>query len=533
MEKSQISKLFKLQLDNRFTLFKKRDWKLALKQIFKYIVFVAVVTLALYLVLNKVVFLLAIKINAQMIATVILFTQAITFFFALGNIIRTMYLSKDNELLMVLPVTFNQLFVSKTMVLYVAELIFSIKFVLPVFLALGFLGHLPILYFAMILLVIPILPLLPIAVACLLSIPTIFVVKFLKKHTILSVLTVLVLVATIFVLYMLLVGKVSGAFNIAEKQIETGFKVNRFVEHFGASLFGYYQIGQSMLNISLIYYPILYCVIALGIMCLCLLIIKPFYYKIATISTEQTSRVITKKRVFKKRTPFAELLLNEVRSVFRSPSYIFQFFLFPLFMPLIVFTYDKLILSIAVNQAGQNMIFGSHILILTIVALMSNIISSIAISKEGSVFYLAKTSPIQFRTQALAKLAFNAIFTVGAILVTTVVCLIATNLPVWVVLVSSLTAIILSLGHICHSFDMDLQNPVLDWYDNSEISTIGKSTTKSMIYALVFGFAMCLVVTLLGTLGIFVALGISVVYLISRMHLLDVRIDYYYDKMEI
>ena len=269
MEKSQISKLFKLQLDNRFTLFKKRDWKLALKQIFKYLVFVAVVTLALYLVLNKVVFLLAIKINAQMIATVILFTQAITFFFALGNIIRTMYLSKDNELLMVLPVTFNQLFVSKTMVLYVAELIFSIKFVLPVFLALGFLGHLPILYFAMILLVIPILPLLPIAVACLLSIPTIFVVKFLKKHTILSVLTVLVLVATIFVLYMLLVGKVSGAFNIAEKQIETGFKINRFVEHFGASLFGYYQIGQSMLNISLIYYPILYCVIALGIMCLC------------------------------------------------------------------------------------------------------------------------------------------------------------------------------------------------------------------------------------------------------------------------
>ena len=202
-------------------------------------------------------------------------------------------------------------------------------------------------------------------------------------------------------------------------------------------------------------------------------------------------------------------------------------------MPLIVFTYDKLILSIAVNQAGQNMIFGSHILILTIVALMSNIISSIAISKEGSVFYLAKTSPIQFRTQALAKLAFNAIFTVGAILVTTVVCLIATNLPVWVVLVSSLTAIILSLGHICHSFDMDLQNPVLDWYDNSEISTIGKSTTKSMIYALVFGFAMCLIVTLLGTLGIFVALGISVVYLVSRMHLLDVRIDYYYDKMEI
>ncbi len=533
MEKSQISKLFKLQLDNKYTLFKQKDWKSALKQVGKYAVLVALITLALYLILNKIVFLLAININAQLIAVVILFTQAVTFFFALGNIIRTMYLSKDNELLMVLPVTFNQLFISKTILLYVSELIFSIKFVLPVFLTLGILGGLPVLYFAMIVLVIPILPLLPIALACLISIPTIFVVKFLKKHVILSICVVLALVATIFVLYMLLVGQVSGAVNIAEKQIETGFQINNFVETFGASLFGYYQIGQSMLDISCIYYPFLYCAVALALMSACLLIIKPFYYKIATISSEQTSVAKEKHKPFKKRSPFVELLVNEIRSVFRSPSYIFQFFLFPLFMPLIVFTYDKLILSIAVNQAGQNMIFGSHMLILTIVALMSNIISSIALSKEGSVFYLAKTSPIPFRTQALAKLVFNAIFTVGAILVTTVVCLIFTDLPVWVVLVSSLTVILLSLGHICHSFDMDLQSPVLDWYDNSEISTIGKSTTKSMIFALVFGFAMCLVVTLLGTVGIFVALGIAVVYLVSRLHLLDVRLDYYYDKMEI
>lgn len=533
MGKTQVAKLFKLQLDNKYTLFKQKNVKEIAKQLFKYLVLVSAITLVLFLILNKIVFLLAININAQMIAVATLFTQAITFFFALGNIIQMMYLSKDNELLMVLPVTFNQLFVSKTILLYISELIFSIKFVLPIFLVLGFLGHLPFLYFAMILIVLPILPLLPIALACLLSIPAIFIVKFLKKHTLLSIITILLLVATVFVAYMVLVGKVSGVFNIAEKQIETGIKVNQFVATFGASLFGYYQIGQSMLSISYIYYPVIYCVVALILMCICLLIIKPFYYKIATVNIEQTSKLINKSRKFKKRSVFAELLLNEVRSIFRSPSYIFQFFLFPLFMPLIVFTYDKLILSIAVNQAGQNMVFGSHILVFTIVALMSNIISSMAISKEGSVFYIAKTSPIPFRTQAFAKLSFNAIFTVSSILITTIICLIFTNLPVWVVLVSSLVVTVLSLGHICHSFDMDLQKPMLDWYDNSEISSIGKSTTKSMIYSLVFGFAMCLVVTLLGKVGLFVALAISIAYLVARLHLLDVRLDYYYDKMEI
>ena len=54
-----------------------------------------------------------------------------------------------------------------------------------------------------------------------------------------------------------------------------------------------------------------------------------------------------------------------------------------------------------------------------------------------------------------------------------------------------------------------------------------------MIYALVMSVVMCLSVTLLGNAGVFVALGISIIYLVSRIHLLNIRIDYYYNKMEI
>ena len=530
---SQILKLFKFQLDNKFNLFKKKDYKTFLKQVFKYVAIIAAITLGIYLLLNKIVFMLGININAEFIGIVILFMQAITFFFALSNIIQTMYLSKDNELLMTLPVTFDQLFISKSLILYVSDLIFSTLYLLPVFFVLGIFGKLGIAYFLMILLVLPLMPILPIALACLFSIPTVMIIKYFKKHTILSIFVILMLVAGVFVLYMTFVTKLSGSINIAEKQIETGFKIDRFVANFGSKIFGFHELGMSMVNVKYIYVPFVFWACAFLLMSICLLIIKPFYYKIATINIEQTSVIKDRYKPFVKRKPFWELLLNELRLTFRSPGYIFQFFLFPLFMPLIVYTYDKLVISIAVNQTGQNMIFGTHIMILTIIALMSNIISSIAISKEGGVFYIAKTSPISFRTQVAAKLTFNAIFTESAILITTILTLILTDLPILVTLVSSLTVMILSLGHICHSFDLDLQHPVLDWYDNSEISTIGKSTTKSMIYALVFGAVMCLVVTFLGTAGIFVALGISVIYLLARMHLLDVRMDYYYNKMEI
>ena len=89
---SQILKLFKFQLDNKYNLFKQKSYKSFLLQLLKYFVIIASITLLLYLILNKIVFMLAIQINAQLIGIVLLFTQAITFCFALANIIQTMYL---------------------------------------------------------------------------------------------------------------------------------------------------------------------------------------------------------------------------------------------------------------------------------------------------------------------------------------------------------------------------------------------------------------------------------------------------------
>lgn len=529
----KILKLFKFQLDNKYNIFKQKSLKSFLVQISRYLVTIAALTLGLFLIFRKIVFILGITLNAEFISIVLLVTQAITFCFAVANIIGTLYLSKDNELLMVLPVTFNQLFVSKIMILYINELLFSVLYIAPIFLTLGFIGGLKIGYFLMIILLIPILPLLPIALASIISIPIMFIVKFFKKHVAASIITILVIVASLFIVYMNLVTGLSGAMNIAEKQIETSIKINNSIQNIGKSIFAYYQLATSMFSIKYIYWPFLWTIVGVGLVCGCFLLIKPFYYKIATINTENTSVVKTKYKGFKKRSPFMELLLNEIRQVFRSPSYIFQYFLFTIFMPLIVFTYDKLLLSIAVNQAGQDMIIGSHVLVLSIIALLSNSISSTAISKEGGTFYIAKTTPISFYTQVGAKITFNAIFTLGAILITTIFTLITTDIKPWIVLITSLGVMALSFGHICHSFDMDLQHPVLDWYDNSEISTIGKNTTKCIIYALVLSVAMCLIITFLGTVGIWLALLFGVLYCVARMYMLFIRTKYYYNLMEI
>ena len=530
---SKIKELFTFQYDNKFTLFKQKSAKGFFIQFFKYLLIISALTLGLFIILRNMFFVLNIQVNAQLIAFVIAGTQGISLIFALINIIRNLYLSQDNELLMVLPVTFNQLFVSKIMIIYLTDLLFNVLYILPIFLVLGFLGALPITYFVMLVILIPLFPLLPIAVGSVLSVPIMYLIKFLKKNTTLLLISMLILVAAVFVGYMALVTQISGFINIAEQQIEASIQINASIKNVGQQIFAFYQLAQSMFSFGYIYYPLLYLVATIILVCLCFLIIKPFYYRIATINLDNTTSNKTKYKKFKKRKPFTEILLNEFRQVFRSPGNIFQYFLFALFMPLIVFTYDKLLTSIAVNQTGQNMIIGAHFLIVCISALMSNTISSTAISKDGKNFYISKVIPVSYYTQAASKITFNAIITIGAVFVTTITSLFFSNLSPGVILLTGAVVSILSFGHICHSFDMDLQHPVLDWYDNSEISTIGKSTTKSIMWGLVLSVVLFLIMVFLQNIGLYIALLFSILYCIARVYMLYIKIKHYYNIMEI
>ena len=535
---TQIGKLFKFQLDNKFPLFKQKSLKVFLMRLFRYLLTIVLVTFGLLFVFRKIAFLLGIQITPQFMAVVILVAQLISFCFDIGNVVSSLYLSKDNELLMVLPVTFNQLFVSKIFIIYVTDLIFNFLYILPVFIMLGIIGNVSILFYIMLVVLIPLMPLLPVALASIVSIPIMFIIKFFKRHPFCAIILLLVLVSAIFMAYMTIITNISGAFNIAEKQIETSIKLNAQIKSMGDALSVYLYLAMSLFSLKQLYVPFIFIVVAVGIMLSCFILIKPFYYKVATISQENSTTVNGKYHKFKIRQPFWELVINEIRSVFRSPSYIFQYFLFPIFMPLIVYAYDKLLITIAVNQAGALMIVGSHVLVLSIIALMSNIISASSISREGGTFYIAKTTPINPYIQVGAKITFNAIFTFASIIITTITTLIFTSLNPWMVIISSLSTIFLSFGHICHSFDMDLKNPVLDWYDNSEISTVGKSTTKSIIIALVLSLVMCMIYVLFSGMEnmyvpCIVHLIISILYAFNYLHLLHIHTKYYYNKMEI
>lgn len=531
-----VLKLFKLQLDNTFDAFKVKNIKAMAKSLAKYFLLIFALSYIISNFLNSAVN-LGVIINTELMAIAILVVQVISLLFALGSIINKIYLSKDNELLMALPTNINQIFISKIMVLYVSEVIFNSILLLPIFISVGLYAGFSVWFYLGLVLFAFVLPILPIALALLLSIPTMYIYKFFKNNFVLSIVFSVSLISVLFYFYMQFIGGVSGAFNITEKQIENILKINLFVKNFGSQIPLFSSLATGMISIAKTYNILIYLLISLVILAMSMLIIKPFYSKVAIVAYENKINQNPKPKKYVERSAFRALLVKEIKLVFRSPSYVFQYFLFTLLMPIIVLAYDNLLITMIVNQVGQTMIMGAHILSFSVMAIMSNIISSSAISREGGSFYISKITPVSYYKQTLAKLVFNAIFTVSSIIVTTVLVIFVVDLNVWEVIFSSIIIIFVSLGHIIMCFDIDLRNPTLDWYDTSEITSVSKNTTKGILLGLTIPLFMCFVMLFLSVYGSYVPLTILFVFAVLffgvRAYMLYLRTNYYYKNIEI
>lgn len=531
---SKVLKLLKLQLDNKSDFYKAVDLKGIIPIVAKKIATMVIATLAVSFGFSQI-FGLGLHSNQELLAFVLLLTQAISLVFAIGSVINTLYLSRENAMLMCLPATPNQLFTSKILFIYINEFSVNLMMAIPMFIALGSFSKFGWSYYVSIIPLLILMPILPIVVAAFLSIPIMAVLKFLKKHTVLSIVVMFGLIATILWIYVGFIGNIAANFDIAGKQLETVRNLNAQILVLGKKIPVYYQLAGAMLIPSKWYvFPI---IIAgcLAIFALTILFTRYFFFKTAMSSIENTIRSNRKKAKLKKRSRFSSLVLKELYCVFRSPTDVFEYFLFTLLMPFIVFSYDKLLMSITVNQAGVNMIAGAHVMVVAILAMLSNISSASAISRDGGNFYMSKIVPIDYYTQMFAKFAFNAIFTFGALTVTAIISMFL--YPAWQIILGTIAIAMAAVGHIAYSIDTDIKDPTAINVGDEKSSTVSKSTPKSLVYGLAIGFILGLIVILLSSgenavVPYLIIMGLSLVFMIYRVYTLVLRINLRYDKIE-
>lgn len=339
------------------------------------------------------------------------------------------------------------------------------------------------------------LPLLALVTAALVSLPIMFLVRLIKKSNIASIISILLLVAVFLALYMWFVTSIAMNIDFNGQQGTILIKVNDLIANISNATWIFKVMADGMLFLDDFWWKLLFMFgVTAVLFVLADLCMRKVYFGLSAGGRETTAKSKEGTKGYHKLKPFFSILQKEYYTTFRSSSNVFQYFLFTLLMPFIVYTYDRLLLSITVNQTGESMIIASHLLVVAVLAVLSNIVSASAISREGGNFYIMKMSPVSIKTQLRAKIVFNVILTYLALIVTAVVTGLCTEISVVHNILCTIAAMILALGHIIISIMLDLRKPALDWYDENEIEKISKNTKVAMLIGLIMAVLLFIVV---------------------------------------
>ncbi|MCR5553301.1 MAG: hypothetical protein K6F08_00940, partial [bacterium] len=193
-----LNPLVMMQLKDKvdFSYLKSRK-KTIFKTVFSVATFV-LITALIYLLFNIVVglglfsFLQILNFRVYLVLMTILF--GLSFLSCLVNVTKTLYFSKDNPVLLTLPVTNGMIFSSKLIVCFVYELLKNVSYVLPFFIAYGLVMKLSVWFYLWAILSLIFFTIIVVAVCGLLSIPAMLVAILFKKNRVLEIITLVAVV---------------------------------------------------------------------------------------------------------------------------------------------------------------------------------------------------------------------------------------------------------------------------------------------------------------------------------------------------
>ena len=417
----------------------------------------------------------------------------------------SLYMSKDNAILLTYPVPHQMTYISKLVVAYIIELYRSILFIFPIFMAFmtivpgsGFGNAMHVASFAYVIFSIifaVLLPLFPVLIGALLSIPVTYIKKGIKKFTILKISSLVLIFAGLSFLTYLIVNYLPDPILILQKFATIANKAenffiafNRFTVH--VQFVGYVMDGQKIFWNILIILGILAALIALSI-----LISMPLYFKLASSSSEHA--VVKNHKGVNKRykTTFRTFIHKEMLLSIRNIGDFASDYLFLFIMPFVLSFMAAIFMRIERNDLGYAMTYSFIGFITLILLSASSTAAATAISSEGSEFVLLKTAPSNTTKIIWSKLLMN--FIVSSIMLTISFVILSFVLRkddmlglLWIVYAIS---IIVSFAVMMWSIQLDIEKPKLKEYAASEKrSDVANFTTSISI-----GIAVAVVISLM------------------------------------
>jgi ABC-2 type transport system permease protein len=389
--------------------------------------------------------------------------------------------NEDLEILLVLPIKPQIIFLSKLSGIFLSQILTSFLIILPLNLTFGIITIQSAWYVLVSILMCFVIPLISMIIASFLSMPYHYLSKFLKSKYILLTIIFTAGIALFFFLY-------SRVLSVFEQLLQTGaikfvFNTKRIIQIktltkylYPGNLFARLLLKK---NLAVGFLSIFFIILVFG--SLAYYLIKRMFTRVTQGKLENGKFVYKKTQRYKEHNSFISLLKKEFINVIRTPNYAFQYFAVTLSLPLMVYTSISLTSSFVNSALGINCNFELSIFILTMFSVLTNTFCATNISRDGNMFLMLKTMPIGYKQIIYSKVCFSSIVSIGSILITGIVLLVSRYLNWWEGLTVISITILISFSEIFFATKKDLNRPHFPINSKNEI-TESNNTVSLMIF---------------------------------------------------
>lgn len=438
------------------------------------------------------------EMSTEFLVLFIAISQLILVVFGISSVIKNLFRSGDNELLMRFPVSAVAVFASKISIFVLYQVIFTLIVELPVFIIFGVTTSQSWSYYALLPVVLIFCIVLPLAISNLLAIPVMQLSARTKNMFILSLLVSVIMVAVGFAIYM---SVIQGVVDYMKEEAMSFFsrktmgkvsEASRYI--YPSNWFAYMLIGRWRLGASLLSFAVV-AIFAGG----ALILNKRWYLNTILRDIEGSGATFTKVTKNKVRSPAWATFCREYLEIFRSSNYSFQYLCMAVAAPVMVYYCNKLASSMGKNTIGSVIVPALALMVMLIFCAIILSFAASSVSREGENFYLTKIAPLSYRTQVLIKIALYMSVSTLSLLVTALLIWATGQVEVKHAFSAAGISFLVSVAVTCFAVRLDTKRPQFAVGGDGELA-VGNLSTFITLFV---GFAISVLYGLFGMVGIF------------------------------
>lgn len=509
-----LSTLVKMQLKEKMDMSYLRSVRKCIFKIVWLLIEFAAITAVLYLVFHYVKLLGLFSLVRDIPVSVISIIFAIMLLFSVitdtVGLMKSLYFSKDNTVLLTFPATPSLIFFSKLVTYYVYELRKSFMFMVPMFLAYGMVkGYNPY-YYPWLVLMFVFVSTVPVLISALLSIPAMFIYVFLNRVKILQyALYVLAAAGGILGVWTLL-GMIPKDINFIETWGETYWQIQSFLRSYTETFAPIYKfteliVGKTMGLTNVIFHNetakslLIVLAVDLGTLGLGFLVSKPLFCRMAATPFEFKKKNSVKEKKNKKRSPFLSALKKEWTSGLRSNYFIKLAGILVVIMPMAIYLLGKIYASMKLSYFGQQMTVCFSVMIMLLILTMTSVDIASVYSRDGASSYLNKVQPAPYALLLFSKLFFPMVIALVGTAFTTFIFSGFTSLDKIQSLLVGVSVYAIYVFHIFSAAESDIMNPQYKKYATFNDQSSNPNEAMSAILAVLASALTFLIALLLSS----------------------------------